>query len=92
MLAAAKMLFLLGRIAGSLLVGLECLEPYSWILPCRMLGGTGAMLGDMGVVTGRCLALDEPCSCSISSGRINSVCRIARDGWITCGDTVLGVA
>ena len=32
---------------------------------------------------------DEPCSCSISWRRINSVCRITWSCWIACGDTVV---
>ena len=90
------MLFLPGRIAGSLLV----------------LYGPGMLVGEPGVLFCRveCLetreqsledalylcAWDEPCSCSISCGRINSVCRIARDDWklaglhvVLCGNTTV---
>ena len=81
MLAAARMLFLPGRIAGSLPV-------WVWSAWSLIAGFCHVKcLETRGTVTGRCLARDEPCSCSISCGRINSVCRIARDGWITCGDT-----
>ena len=34
---------------------------------------------------------DEPCSCGISCGRINSVCRITWSCWIVCGNTVVHV-
>ena len=44
-----------------------------------------------GTVAGRSLhgmTRDEPCSCSISCRRINSVCRITWSCWIACGNTV----
>ena len=50
------------------------------------------MLGDMGRSLEDALYLcarDEPCSCSISCGRINSVCRITWSCWIACGNTVV---
>ena len=43
-----------------------CREARSLILPCRMLGDTGSSCWKEP-------ARDEPCSCSISCGRINSV-------------------
>ena len=36
-----------------------------------------------------CQKWDEPCSCSISCGRINSVCRITWSCWIACRNTVV---
>ena len=45
-----------------------------------------------GTVAGRSLhgmTRDEPCSCSISWRRINSVCRITWGCWIACGNTVV---
>ena len=85
MLATARMLFLPGRIAGSLPV---------WVWSAWSAVGPGAFVGELGALfcCVECLetreqsledalywfARDEPCS---SCGRINSVCRIARDGW-----------
>ena len=59
-----------------------CREAGSLILPCRMLGDTGNSCWKEP-------ARDEPCSCSISCGRINSVCRITWSCWIACGNTVV---
>ena len=60
-------------------MALECCRGAgSLILPCRMLGDTGNSCWKEP-------ARDEPCSCSISCGRINSVCRIARDDWKLAG-------
>ena len=60
-------------------VALECCRGAgSLILPCRMLGDTGNSCWKEP-------ARDEPCSCSISCGRINSVWRIARDDWKLAG-------
>ena len=53
-------------------------EPGSLILLCGMLGDTGNSCWKEP-------ARDEPCSCSISCGRINSVWRIARDDWKLAG-------
>ena len=58
-------------------MALECCRVAgSLILPCRMLECTGSSHWKEP-------AWDEPCSCSISWRRINSVCRIARDDWKT---------
>ena len=63
-------------------MALECCRGAgSLILPCRMLGDTGNSCWKEP-------ARDEPCSCSISCGRINSVCRITWSCWIAYGDTV----
>ena len=51
-----------------------CREPYSWSLPCGVLGDTGNSCWKMPCMHG--MTRDEPCSCSISWRRINSVCRI----------------
>ena len=64
-------------------------EPYSWILPCRMLGDMGNSCWKMPCTGLHGMTRDEPCSCSISCGRINSVCRITWSCWIACGDTVV---
>ena len=47
------------------------------------------MLGDTGNSCWKEPARDEPCSCSISCGRINSVCRITWSCWIACRNTVV---
>ena len=59
-----------------------CKEPYSWSLPCGVLGDTGNSCWKEP-------ARDEPCSCSISWRRINSVCRITWSCCIACGNTVV---
>ena len=56
----------------------------SLILPCRMLGDMGNSCWKMPCSDLHGMTRDEPCSCSISCGRINSVCRIARD-WKLAG-------
>ena len=48
---------------------------WSLILPCRMLGDTGNSHWKMPCNDLHGMTQDEPCSCSISRGRINSVCR-----------------
>ena len=68
------------ELTGSLLsavVALEyCKEAGSLILPCRMLGDTGNSCWKMPCTDLHGMTRDEPCSCSISWRRINSVCRI----------------
>ena len=49
---------------------------WSLILPCRMLGCTGNNHWKMPYNDLHGMTRDEPCSCSISCGRINSVHRI----------------
>ena len=69
------MLFLPGRIAGSLLVlygpGILVREPGVLFCHVECLETWEQSLEDALYWTAR----DEPCSCSISCGRINSVCR-----------------
>ena len=83
------MLFLLGSIAGSLLVlygpGMLVGEPGALFCRVECLETRGQSLEDALYLC----AQDEPCSCSISCGRINSVCRITWSCWIACGNTVV---
>ena len=83
------MLFLPGRIAGSLLVlygpGMLVGEPGVLFCHVECLETRGQSLEDALYLC----AWDEPCSCSISCGRINSVCRITWSCWIACGNTVV---
>ena len=66
-----------------------CREAESLVLPCRMLGDTGNSCWKMPCSDQHGMTRDEPCSCSISCGRINSVCRITWSCWIACGNTVV---
>ena len=61
------------REPGALFCHVECLETREQLLEDALYRS----------------AWDEPCSCSISWRRINSVCRITWDGWIVCGNTVV---
>ena len=79
------MLFLPGRINWK---PASAVGSYGWILPCRMLGDTGNSCWKMPCTDLHGMTRDEPCSCSISCGRINSVCRITWSCWIACGNTV----
>ena len=54
-----------------------------------MLGDTGNSCWKMPCTGLHGMTRDEPCSCSISCGRIDSVCRITWSCWIACGDTVV---
>ena len=64
-------------------------EPCGWILPCRMLGDMGNSCWKMPCTGLHGMTQDEPCSSSISCGRINSVCRITWSCWIARGDNVV---
>ena len=65
-----------------------CTGAGSLILPCRMLGDMGNSCWKMPCSDLHGMTRDEPCSCSISWRRINSVCRITWSCWTACGNTV----
>ena len=79
MLAAAWSAILPGRInwkpAYAVWPWNACKEAGSLILPCRMFGCTGNSYWKMPCSDLHGMTRDEPCSCSIYGGRINSVCR-----------------